>query len=54
MLVFKVEAECKFQFLQITIWIVWIPDKFWNSNFQCPFYNGFLDQQAIVWCDSVI
>ena len=54
MLVFKVEAECK-----NIISSNYCPDclnsrQIFDFELQFPFDSGFLDQQAIVWCNSVI
>ena len=54
MLVFKVEAECKILISSNYCLDCLNSEKFLISNFQFPFYSGFLDQQAIVWCNSVI
>ena len=43
MLATKVEANAKFNFFKLLSGLSKIPDKFLNSDFQFPFYSGFLD-----------
>ena len=54
MLVFKVEAECK-NLISSNYCLDCLNSR-QILEFELPVsvYSGFLDQQAIVWCNSVI